>query len=316
MTSAARGLTRLVGRAALLLAVALAPIGVADRYLAARVTTPEELQLRRLLAPGGPPRDVILGPSHAAHGIDPRRLAEGSFENFGLDGAGPGYLLGLYRLARRVRPPARAILVAPAFMFRRDALYRRLEHDAEHLAAVDALALALAPGTRLDLLLFNRFAFLKYRPFLGAGVPAAFTEASWQTRGFMPYRGQHARPWVPEPNFHNPADPAEEAAFAALLDALRTDGVRAVVVQAPLYRPVAILRPAEDARLVALVASRGFPLLNYPADPGCPIGDDAADFWDWSHLGERGAARFSERLSRDLVRLGFLRSSPPPPAAR
>lgn len=102
------------------------------------------------------------------------------------------------------------------------------------------------------------------------------------------------------------ADPRVLALFDEFLAGLREDGVEVVLVASPFYREAAALEPDRPAFMEMVRragAKHGFRLLDYGPDP---MSEVTENFYGAMHLNKLGSRRFSQKLAKDIKKLGLL----------
>jgi hypothetical protein len=90
-------------------------------------------------------RNLILGPSTLAYGLNPDYLTghEGPFHNFAMSGVSPTFSLAWYKLFRRYHDaPSAVVLSADGFTFG-TTMHRRIEQDACYMPLPVAFDVAL-----------------------------------------------------------------------------------------------------------------------------------------------------------------------------
>ena len=298
--------TRFLTRAALFgVTLLLLLVGV-DLWIGAATVRYEELKYQALLDREARYDTIIVGSSHAMHGIDPRHLERPgvSLYNFAYSGANPLFLERWYDLYREHQPAPKMALVSADWFLFKTALTRRFEHDAEYLPPETLARLIADPLTSISTLLQNRFPLIKEREqlvydMLRLEPPTRVVVESYH-KGYAPYR---VRSWGYQYPYKVRDSRHYEAAFNRLLDRFEAEGTKVVFIQAPEYLPDAGEHPQENAKLRAIATSRGIPFLNYNEERKSDLNDDQSLFTDWGHMNERGSARFGPMLRHDMQAL-------------
>lgn len=256
---------------------------------------------------------IILGSSHATHGIRPTLLDRTGtrFYNYALNGTSPDYYLEWYsRVFRPNHPVPRAcILHVDWFISNKGWLFREFEHDSQYLPARVFRDLLFGDNDlRASDLLMNRYPVLKHRKNLKSTIALRKGDerfvAEGYDRGFVPYR----IPYAPG-NFHLPQrirmttiSRKDSADLYALVDLVRKDGTQVILLMAPefgidslSYTTMSSIRCFER-----LAKAEGIPFLNYNTDHRSWLNDRVDHFSDWGHLNDEGSKAFSTMLANDI----------------
>lgn len=305
-TSSSKGPRALLGRLGAFLGLTLLLLAALEFAVRAMVSDPYALKYAQAYQSAPPHAHQVWGASPAMQGIHPRYMeASGlSVFNFAYSGGNPRFYQHWYAIYRQVNPAPRLVIYATDwFMFRRGFLGRSIATDAAYLPPASFLGLFSTPGVNWKLLALNRPALIKYRVevknslFLQTDPPedAAYYKGCWTlSRAY--------RPLDPIPL---DTDAGLVASFHALLDTLRADGVRVILVQPPTYAPDAGEHGQEQAHLQAIARERGLTYLNYNGERASALNYDRRHFTDWLHISAAGAERFSRRLGEDMAALGL-----------
>ena len=252
---------------------------------------------------------IILGASHATHGINPKYLESDHLKiyNFSLNGANPSFNLKWYKKIFRpyYRRPSHVIYGVHWVMFDSRFLKRQFEQDSKYFP-LRFFIREMGDLKTLGSLLLNRFAFIRERKQLVPRLVHLFERRDREVfprsgyyRGFIPFETRRSL----EKEVMNPKiEDFQLRAFEKLLDEFERDGVKIIFVQVPVYGygfESATL--SENIRLLRRIAEkRGIPFLDYEMERSSPINTDAALFSDSAHLNGRGSEAFSKLLKRDL----------------
>ena len=297
---------RFFGRLTAFGALTLALLGGTEVAVDAAFQDHCDRKTRAIFAAEQPFKQVILGTSRSAHGIDPAALEpDFSFYNFAYNGSGPGYHERWYRTFRQAQAAPELVVIGVDRYVFSHMLDRRFEQDAQHLSLPVLAGLVADPTVSVSLLLSNRFALLRHRQALQErlGKPSAYwVDMPHYYKGYVPLRAD--RQYL-EPSRHEGIDqPEQRAAFERLLTALRSDGARVVFVHPPEYFPAVGEHPGDPvlADLDRLAREAGIPFLDYNRALKSEINREARYFVDGAHMSEEGAEVFSRRLAADLGR--------------
>lgn len=250
---------------------------------------------------------IILGASHATHGINPIHLEGGRFRvyNFSLNGAGPLFNLTWYqKVFKRHHPrPLYVIYAVHWIMFDEKLLRRKFEQDSRYFPLPFLLG-ELRKFENIKGLLFNRLALFRERKHLaGRLFQKTFRDAYLPSKyynGFIPFE-RKATLETPE-NVSPALSPIQIQAFEKLLDVLEKDEVKVIFVHIPGYLPGrGHSRIADGMDLLYQIArKRKIPFLDYETHRISAINTDKTLFSDNVHLNEKGSEHFSNLLKEDL----------------
>lgn len=275
-----------------------------------------ELKYGEIIDPRVNANAIILGTSHAAHGINPMYLddEEASYYNFAYNAGNPIFYLKWYELLfRRYYPKPDLIVYAVDWMmFDDNWMWRDFEHDSEYLP-LDAFWKALHHGSDRKTLLLNRFPLIKNRDRLFGfardverfGLTGSVYVLDKYYRGYVPVDiEQRLQPTVAR------AMNGEEQirAFHRLLNQFEADGISVVFVQIPEYLPGRENNGQNRELLHRIAEERGIPYIDYNTDRITEVNYDASAFLDWGHMSEEGSRKFTILLKADLERLASLQS--------
>jgi hypothetical protein len=255
---------------------------------------------------------IILGASHATHGINPKYLERDRFRvyNFSLNGAGPLFNLTWYKkIFRHHYPQPLYVIYAVHWIMFDDQLLKRTFEQDSHYFPLHFFLKELKEFKTAQRLLLNRFALIRERKHLaGRLFQKIFREVYLPSKyynGFIPFE---RRGTLDEEERVNPKNsPAQIKAFEELLDALGRDGVKVIFVHLPGYLPGrGDSNISEGMQLLNKISrEREIPFLNYETEKISEINTDKTLFSDIVHLNEKGSDRISSLLRIDLER--FLR---------
>ncbi|NWG04152.1 MAG: hypothetical protein HXY44_14960 [Syntrophaceae bacterium] len=254
---------------------------------------------------------IIIGASHAGHGINPKYLERDGLKvfNFGTDGAGPYYFLKWYRkiFQRYYRKPETVIFGVHWVMFESHILQRQLEQDSSYFPR-HFLFEELHNFKEMKTLVLNQFAFIRERKKLPYRLVRIFEKErkkgphiiAQYYNGFVPYerRGRLDKKKGSKPK----NDILQINAFKELLDEFEKNHIRVILVSIPGYLPA---RDADNIResieLIHTIAKeKNIPFLDYEMKRITDLNTDPSLFSDWVHLNGKGSDAFSKLLKSDL----------------
>jgi len=253
---------------------------------------------------------IIMGASHAAHGINPKYLEQDGLKvfNFGQDGAGPTFFLKWYRkiFQRYYRKPDMVIFGVHWVMFSHT-LQRQLEQDSNYFPRY-FLFEELHDFKEMKTLILNQFAFIRERKKLAYRLVGLFRKERRRSthilskyyNGFIPYerKGNLDKKKGSKPKNDN----VQINAFNALLDDFEKNQIQVILVSIPGYLPSRDLDNIQESMdLIHKIAEeRRLPFLDYETKKITGLNTDPSLFSDWVHLNGRGSDAFSELLKSDL----------------
>jgi hypothetical protein len=281
------------------------------RWMDKGVATHYDLQYEEAIHPKVKANLIVLGASHATHGINPRYLEGDRVRayNLALNGGNPVFYLEWYDkvLSRYYPRPSLVLYAADWFMFDDHLLARRFEQDSKYFPFRLFVA-EMGNSGAFETLLLNRFTVIRDRKKL---FSLLFRRKRYEDfyvlakyyRGFVPFESK--RDLHKTKAIRITHRPEQLKAFEGILDRLARDGIKVVLVQVPEYIPgresPAIAENRE--RLTRIARERNLPFLDYNGERASNINYERAFFSDWGHLNEKGAEVFSMRLREDLGEL-------------
>jgi hypothetical protein len=249
---------------------------------------------------------VIMGASHATHGINPRYLESDHLKvfNFALNGAPPSFYVKWYQRIFRTyyQKPSCILYSVHWVMFDDNFLGRQFEHDSKYFPFLFFLN-QMKDFNGLQTLLFNRFSFSKERKELFSILLQKKKELFPKSKyynGYIPFK---VRKKLQKTEVVHPAiNPVQQRAFEELLGNFEKDGIRVIFVQIPGYlygREEKNI--SKNVQLLREIANkRNIPFLDYETERISAINTNEELFADWTHLNEKGSEEFSKMLKKDL----------------
>ena len=253
---------------------------------------------------------IIMGASHAAHGINPKYLEKDGLKvfNFGQDGAGPTFFLKWYRkvFQRYYRKPDTVIFGVHWVMFS-NTLQRQLEQDSNYFPR-SFLFEEFHNFNEMKTLVLNRLAFVRERKKLPYKLVGLFKKERRRKtyvllkyyNGFIPYerKGRLDKKKGSKPQ----NDQVQIDAFEALLDHFEKNHIQVILVSIPGYLHSRDLDNIQESMdLIHKIAKeRNLPFLDYETQRITALNTDPRLFSDWVHLNGKGSDAFSELLKSDL----------------
>ena len=258
---------------------------------------------------------IIMGASHATHGVNPRYLETDGTKvfNFAFNGASPAFNLKWYRKVFQPNYPRPACVIYGVHwvMFDGQYLRRRLEQDSKYFPLRFFLE-EFRDLKTLGTLVLNRFAFIRERRQI---VPRIFKKklraevypVSRYYQGYIPFETQRD---LDKKDLANAGiDPDQLKAFEELLDLFKQEGIKVIFVEIPDYIPGRDTATIErNMQLIEKIArERAIPFLNYETDKVTEINYARDSYVDWAHLNGKGSEAFSRMLRDDFERKGLFR---------
>jgi hypothetical protein len=254
---------------------------------------------------------IIIGASHAAHGINPKYLEKDGLKvfNFGQDGAGPYFFLKWYQklFQRYYRKPETVIYGVHWVMFESHTLQRQFEQDSKYFP-FNFLVDELHDFKGMKTLILNQFAFIRERKKLPYQLIRLFEKRervspyffSLYYNGFAPYerKGRLDK----QKGFKPKNDQVQINAFKELLDDFKKNEIKVVLVNIPGFLHA---RDPEDiqesiALIRKIAEEKGIPFLDYETEKITDLNTDPSLFSDWVHLNGKGSVAFTKMLKSDL----------------
>jgi hypothetical protein len=254
---------------------------------------------------------IIIGASHAAHGINPKYFERDGLKvfNFGQDGAGPYFFLKWYRkiLKRYYKKPTLVLFGVHWVMFENHILQRQFEQDSNYFPRY-FLFEELHDFKEMKTLILNQFAFIRERKKLPYKLLRIFEKGRERGpyilpeyyHGFVPYerKGNLDRQKGSKPK----NDKVQINAFKELLDDFEKNHIQVILVHIPGYLPARNLNNIQESiDLIHQIAEeRKIPFLDYETKRITDLNTNPSLFSDWVHLNGKGSEAFSKLLKSDL----------------
>ncbi len=252
---------------------------------------------------------IILGASHATHGIHPRYLESDHLKifNFSMNGASPSFNLKWYKkiFQRHYKKPSHIIYGVHWVMFDSQFLKRRFEQDSKYFP-FRFFVKEMRDLKTLKALLLNRFAFIRERKQLVPRLVELFKKKHREVypkskyyQGYIPFETKRDLTKV----VVNPKiEEFQLSAFEELLNEFERQGIKVIFVQVPGYLyGVDSSMLLENTKLLKKIAEeRKIPFLDYETERKTAINTNAAFFSDSAHLNGKGSEAFSKLLKKDL----------------
>jgi hypothetical protein len=286
---------------------------IAMNYWMDRELSPHyPLQYSEVFNPKVKANVIILGASHATHGINPKYLETDELKvyNFSLNGAGPSFNLKWYKKIFQPNYPQPQCVIYGVHwgMFDKGLLKRKIEQDSKYFPLRFLFSGFMDSKWFRNLetvktLLLNRFAIIRGRKQLASRLFRGTREVYLVSRyynGFIPYerRGRLNKKKDVKPQNSR----GERRAFEKLLDEFKKNKIRVVFVHVPGYLPAQnVSNLYEGIQLLNKIAEeRKILFLDYETKRVTNINTDPSMFSDWIHLNEKGSKAFSKLLNEDL----------------
>jgi hypothetical protein len=258
---------------------------------------------------------IIMGASHATHGVHPRSLETDRIRvfNFAFNGASPLFNLNWYKKVFEPNYPKPSCVIYGVHwvMFDGQFLRRRLEQDSKYFPSKFFFE-EFRDLKTLGALLLNRFAFIRERRQIMPRILRKKRErevypVSRYYQGYIPFE---TRRDLDKKDLANPKiDPDQLRAFEDLLDLFERDGVKVIFVEIPDYIPGRDSSTLEkNMQLITTIAQkRGVPFLNYETEKITEINYMRDYYVDWAHLNGKGSEAFSKMLRSDFEANGLFK---------
>ncbi len=258
---------------------------------------------------------IIMGASHATHGIHPRYLEidHRKVFNFAFNGASPLFNLNWYEKVFRPNYPKPSCIIYGVHwvMFDGHFLQRKFEQDSRFFP-LRIFVDEARDLNALKTLLLNRFPFIRERKQI---MPRLFRKkrerevypVSRYYHGYIPFETTR------DLDMKDPAnamiDPDQLKAFQSLLDEFRIDKINVIFVQVPDYIPGrdSTTMPRNMQLIEKIAEERNIPFLNYETEKVTDLNYNRDYYVDWAHLNGRGSEAFSALLRDDFDAKGLFR---------
>ncbi len=258
---------------------------------------------------------IIMGASHATHGIHPRYLEIDHIKvfNFAFNGASPVFNLNWYQKVFQPNYPKPSCVIYGVHwvMFDSQFLQRRFEQDSKYFPFRFFLK-ELRDLRSFSTLLLNRFAFIRERRQI---MPRIFKRkregevypVSRYYQGYIPFETKRN---LDKKDLANPKiDPDQVKAFETLLNDFERERIKVIFVEVPDYIPGRDSSTMEmNMQLIQKIArERNIPFLNYESGKVTEINYIRDYYVDWAHLNGRGSEAFSKLLRNDFEIRGYMK---------
>lgn len=251
---------------------------------------------------------IIIGTSHATHGIQPALLndTETTVYNFACDGSNPEFYQNWYHTIFKPNypKPEKIIFAVEWFFFDTDELWRTFEHDAVYFPRdIYFKSLITNPNLNKTALINNRYPAIKNRrnpQRLLQYDPYPYLTSEYNA-GFIPVKeiGRNIEE-LKIANFNIEKD--QQKIFENLINTFIQEGIELVFVNPPAYNFTGIqyensvLQKYYDSICVV----NHIPFLQYNTEKRSFINSDKKYFNDGGHMNYAGSAKFSRMLKNDL----------------
>ena len=256
--------------------------------------------------------NVIIGTSHATHGIQPEILNKTGkkFFNFALNGANPKFYLLWYKNIFRpyYKKPKYVIIAVEWFFFDKKWLSRMYEQDSEYFPQRAFLHNYLWDDELNEsMLISNRYPLLKYistpqKLFHHDAYPFLISKYRY---GYVPYQKEKRkiRDFYPQ---NISIDKDQQKYFEDLIKMLTDDGVKIIFINPPAYNTD--VQRYQNVPVYAyyesLAQKYSIPFINYNTERRTfTINSNRHYFSDGGHLNYSGSYAFSKLLMEDLKKI-------------
>jgi len=255
--------------------------------------------------------NVIIGTSHATHGIQPEILNKSgtSFFNFSLNGANPKFYLIWYKNIFKpfYKKPRYVIIAVEWFLFDNKWLARMYEQDSEYFPQSVFLEDYLRDREfNRSALIINRYPLFKYlkSPQKLFHYDARPLLISKYKDGYIPYQitKRKIKEFYP---INVNVDESQQKNFEELIGILRNDGVKIIFINPPAYNTN--VERYKNVPIYAyyerLAAKYQIPFINYNLERRSFINSNKLYYSDGGHLNYLGSCEFSKLLKEDLEKI-------------
>jgi hypothetical protein len=271
------------------------------------------LQYREAFDPKVKADVIIMGASHATHGVHPRYLETDRVKvfNFAFNGASPVFNLNWYKKVFQPNHPKPSCVIYGVHwvMFDGQFLQRKFEQDSKYFPFQFFLR-EFGDFRTFNTLVLNRFAFIRERRQIMPRIfkkkqPRDVYPVSRYYHGYIPFETKRD---LDKRDLANPKiEPGQIKAFEELLNEFKREGIQVVFVQIPDYIPGRYSSTMEgNMDLIKKIAEeRRILFLDYETAKITEINYNRDYYVDWAHLNGKGSEAFSKVLRDDLEAHGF-----------
>ncbi|MBK7036398.1 MAG: hypothetical protein IPH42_08650 [Bacteroidetes bacterium] len=265
-------------------------------------------QYKEILHPVYNANTIILGTSHATHGIQPALLNDTGtiVYNFACDGANPEFYQNWYQTIFKPNypKPDKIIFAVEWFLFDTEELWRTFEHDALYYPTNIYLSSLISnKGLNKTTLINNRFPVLKNRRSpqrLLNYDPYPYLTAEYNA-GFIPVQ-EIGRP-INELEIENfKIEKDQQKIFENLINTFIKEGIELIFINPPAYNSSGIKYKNSGLQKYydSICVSNNIPFLQYNTERRSYINNDKKYFNDGGHMNYAGSSEFSRMLKNDL----------------
>ena len=186
-------------------------------------------------------------------------------------------------------------------MFDETWMERKIEHDSEFLNISDFFSWVLDPDSlnRSDLI-FNRLVLRKdifnIRYLFSEKTDYRPDEMEKYDRGYIPRNDEFSL----TPRKRVKFSERRIRLFEKLLAQFENEGIEVILVQCPEFNPEETAGNPFDSIITKIAGQYDLKNFDYNEGKVLRLNQDKTNFFNWSHLNEKGAAVFSQKLSEDL----------------
>jgi hypothetical protein len=244
--------------------------------------------------------NIIIGASHAVHGINPKYITFDNFYNFALDGANPSFTLMWYKsLLLKHKKPNLIIYEVNWFMFDSSWLWRRIEQDSRYLPISIVFELLLNTNINKIKLLKNYLFVLDGGDLYNKIInPIGIVDYNTSYNGFIALNYNK----LAYNKLYCNYDSSQLNDFVALIQLIKKNKSKLILVQAPEYIPDSDSsdRLNQNRLLEDIANTYQIPFINYNGDRVSEINYNKNLYADWGHLNKEGSVQFSKLLDNNL----------------
>lgn len=247
---------------------------------------------------------IILGTSHATHGIRPSILDETgiNFYNFSLNGANSDFYIDwLSDFFFRYDKKLDYCIIAVDNYFLAGNAWRKLENDSEYIPFNAYMSLAVNPKYSLKDLITNRYPLIKHRKRIVKSLQLNKGDSNYIIkefdRGFIPYEIPVNESYYQRDNRNDVKITSEQKmAFLKLINLISTECRNIIFVMPPEYDIEKSEFQSLNLFMNEISANRKIPFFNFNDDLSNPDFSVMENFSDRVHMNSRGSELFSREL--------------------
>lgn len=255
---------------------------------------------------------LIIGTSHAAHGIVPRNINVNGYEvyNFSFNGAGPSFIYDLYKniINPYYTKPKLIIYEVNWFMFDSKIFWRKISQDYKYMSSENVFK--ITNNNLSTVMMPYDYLRITHESDVFRAVKSSFKHRKFDNilidhydNGFVPNETSYN---TDNSSFEVHNNATEINCLETLAALIKSQKIPLVFVETPehLNDRKSVNLITENNKLISSIAKKhGIEFLNYNDGLKSNINSNKRYFSDPGHLNYLGARTFSNMLSKDINNL-------------